>query len=296
MKWRKLGLVFNASGQFPWMQTHAAYPLVENLPEEGRVRVFFATRDELNRSSIASLVLDLHNLTVDQLSTQPWLRPGELFDADGVTPGSLFTDADGLTYLYYLGWKIDGPRFSNSIGLALRRPGENVFTRNSSQPMLGVGGVDPLTLSYPWVMHTEWGWKMWYGSHESWETENFEMVHSLRCATSIDGLHWQRNAIPVLSLRFESGEFAMSRPCVIKHAGLYKMWFSHRAPGYRIGYAESEDCQHWFRSESNLSHSSSGWDSESVEYACVFEHNNRLYMLYNGNAYGRTGFGLAVAD
>jgi hypothetical protein len=28
----------------------------------------------------------------------------------------------------------------------------------------------------------------------------------------------------------------------------------------------------------------------------VFEHDGALYMLYNGNGYGRTGFGIAVLE
>jgi hypothetical protein len=31
-----------------------------------------------------------------------------------------------------------------------------------------------------------------------------------------------------------------------------------------------------------------------VAYPCVFRHAGRLYMLYNGNDYERTGVGLAV--
>jgi len=33
-----------------------------------------------------------------------------------------------------------------------------------------------------------------------------------------------------------------------------------------------------------------------VEYPFVFEHNGLRYMLYNGNSYGKTGFGIAVLD
>jgi hypothetical protein len=39
-----------------------------------------------------------------------------------------------------------------------------------------------------------------------------------------------------------------------------------------------------------------GWDSEMIEYPFVFEHDGLRYMLYNGNGYGRSGFGLAVAS
>jgi hypothetical protein len=38
----------------------------------------------------------------------------------------------------------------------------------------------------------------------------------------------------------------------------------------------------------------SGGDSEMIEYPHVFDHQGRRYMLYNGNGYGQTGFGLAM--
>ena len=38
------------------------------------------------------------------------------------------------------------------------------------------------------------------------------------------------------------------------------------------------------------------WDSEMICYPYVFEHKDDLYMLYNGNDYGKTGFGLAVLE
>ena len=40
----------------------------------------------------------------------------------------------------------------------------------------------------------------------------------------------------------------------------------------------------------------SGWDDDMIEYASVFLHEGRYYMLYCGNEFGRAGFGLAVAD
>jgi hypothetical protein len=42
--------------------------------------------------------------------------------------------------------------------------------------------------------------------------------------------------------------------------------------------------------------SDDGWDSEMIEYPFVFKHDGLRYMLYNGNGYGRSGFGLAVAS
>jgi hypothetical protein len=76
------------------------------------------------------------------------------------------------------------------------------------------------------------------------------------------------------------------------------MWFGSRKKSYSIGYAESEDGKSWIRKDSDvgIAPSSSGWDSEGVTYPFLFEHSGQMYMLYNGNHYGRTGFGIAVLE
>jgi len=33
-----------------------------------------------------------------------------------------------------------------------------------------------------------------------------------------------------------------------------------------------------------------------IEYPYVFDHGGEKYMLYNGDSYGRTGFGIAVLE
>jgi hypothetical protein len=42
--------------------------------------------------------------------------------------------------------------------------------------------------------------------------------------------------------------------------------------------------------------SAEGWDSEMIEYPFVFKHKGLRYMIYNGNGYGKTGFGLAACS
>jgi hypothetical protein len=76
------------------------------------------------------------------------------------------------------------------------------------------------------------------------------------------------------------------------------MWFCSRGPAYRIRYAESSDGVDWTRGDdpAALDVSTNGWDAEMIEYPCVFDHNGTRYMLYAGNGFGRTGFGLAVLE
>lgn len=61
-------------------------------------------------------------------------------------------------------------------------------------------------------------------------------------------------------------------------------------------FAESTNGLDWQRKdeEAGIDVSENGWDSEMIEYPFIFDHKGTRYMLYNGNSYGKTGFGLAV--
>ena len=65
---------------------------------------------------------------------------------------------------------------------------------------------------------------------------------------------------------------------------------------YRLGYAESKDGLEWIRKDQQvgISRSESGWDSEMMEYCHRYAHGNRTYLFYNGNQFGRSGFGYAT--
>jgi hypothetical protein len=74
------------------------------------------------------------------------------------------------------------------------------------------------------------------------------------------------------------------------------MCFACRGERYRIGAALSDDGLNWTRLDESmgLNPSSSGWDSEMTCYPALFWHRERLWVAFNGNGYGATGFGLAV--
>ena len=85
---------------------------------------------------------------------------------------------------------------------------------------------------------------------------------------------------------------------MIRDGERYRMWFAARGERYRLAYAESDDGVTWRRADADagLEPSDSGWDSEMVEYPAVLDHDGARYLLYNGNDYGRTGVGYAVAN
>jgi hypothetical protein len=74
------------------------------------------------------------------------------------------------------------------------------------------------------------------------------------------------------------------------------MCFACRGDRYRIGSAVSRDGVNWTRMDEilGLKRAATGWDSEMTCYPSLFWFKDKLWMLYNGNGYGLTGFGLAV--
>ena len=70
---------------------------------------------------------------------------------------------------------------------------------------------------------------------------------------------------------------------------------NHKA-SYKLGYAYSSDLINWHRDDSlaGIEPSASGWDSEMQCYPNAFELNGSIHLLYNGNEFGRNGFGLAT--
>ncbi len=296
--WQKLGCIYLPQAKYPWMQSHAANPVAEKLGE-GRIRVYFGCRGEENRTSIASFVISVGRpRDINELSESPILSPGApgRFDDSGVSMGCL-SYHEGKTFLYYLGWNLGVTvPWRNSIGLATAEAGTAHFEKAFHAPVMDRSHEDPFTISYPWIVQEEGVWKMWYGSNLSWGRSERDMDHYLKYAESDDGIHWRRDGKVILEPADES-EYAFAKPCVLKIGGVYHLWFSYRGDRYLIGYARSIDGKQWERGDANLGLdvSNEGWDSESVEYSCVFVENDSLFMLYNGNDYGRTGIGLARA-
>lgn len=299
MRWKKLGVIFCPENQWDWMFSHAANPVAEFLHDD-LFRIYFSCRDQMNRSSIAYIDINIMDpFRIITISTSPVISYGipGCFDDSGASMGCIVKNSD-KRYLYYLGWNLGMTvPWRNSIGLATQESTSNEFKRYSPAPIVDRHHVDPFSISYPWVLCDEGKWKMWYGSNLTWGKEQADMAHVIKYAESHDGIHWHREGNIAINFQNQN-EYALSKPCILKEGGTYKMWYSYRGNHYRIGYAESTDGIFWIRkdNEVGIDVSSKGWDSDSIAYPCVFDHKGLRYMLYNGNGYGKTGFGIAVLE
>lgn len=298
MKWQKTCLIFQPQKKLDWMVTHAALPIAQRVSGD-IFRIYFCSRDSHGRAQIGYLEADLTKpMDILFISDNPIISLGPLgaFDDRGVT-SSWITSHNGKLYQYYTGWSLGVTvPFYFYIGLALSENGGKTFTKVSESPILGRNNIDPYLTASPCVIWENGKWRMWYVSGVKWEVENSKPKHyyHIKYAESLDGIAWKREG--KVSIDFKSDEeYAISRPCVIRENTLYKMWYSCRGRNYRIGYAESHDGITWVRKdeEAGIDVSELGWDSEMIEYPFVFDHKGERYMLYNGNGYGKTGFGLA---
>lgn len=298
--WQKTGLLYSPSGtRHPKLATHAANPLAVHM-EGDLFRVFFSGRDEHNRSSVGAVDVDIVRGTVVREHAQPFFEygPEGSFYADGVSIGNCY-EAQGTRYMLFMGWQTPpGGHWRGDIGRLVVKP-DLSLALDGTQPFMGCDETDRVSLSYPWVEPSPGGgFDMWYGSTVSWDAGNGEMLHVLNHATSGDGHTWQRHGLAV-PYRLGRAQ-AFSRPSVVRSAdGSLDMWFSYRngtGQTYRIGRARSADGREWHDAleSTGIDVSPGGWDSEMIEYPFVFEHRGKRYMLYNGNGFGRTGFGMAL--
>jgi hypothetical protein len=302
-RWRRLGRLVSPEEAGPWGASHASYPT--GLPLDGDVvRVFFSRRDTLHRSHLGSVDFAIRHERIERVSIPrgPLLGPGPrgAFDADGISASSFARVGDRLM-AYYLGWSVGrNVPFSNFVGVAVGDRNGDRFEKPFLAPIVGRSEVNPFSLGYPWVLKIGELWRMWLGSHVAWGPVGLDMKVVIKTADSTDGLAWQSSpkiAIDLLG-SLDPEEFAISRPVVLAEPDGYSMWYGRRFLNYRLGYAVSADGDTWDRRDDDIvmTGPAGAWEAAEMTYPCVFDHGGRRYMLYNGDGYGRTGFGIAILE
>lgn len=191
-------------------------------------------------------------------------------------------------------------RFYVFSGLAISSDGGEHFERSSQVPILDRTDDELLFRVIHSVIHENGTWRAWYGGGSHFQAGNQKSlpVYDIRYLESEDGYNFSRKGKVVLPIDRVNNEHRVGRPYVIKHDGVYQMYFGGgtEATTYRLAFAESKDGIHWKRDDARLSFrpSGTGWDSEMMGYPAVISVGDETYMFYNGNRYGYDGFGCAV--
>jgi len=302
--WVKRGLIFDPQVHAPWIHSHAQVPTAFEM--DHHLRIFFAGRNEKGTSFITYVDVSKDDpCEIIYVHGEPILPLGRTgtFDDEGMMPSDLVVD-QGKVHMFYSGWnrRLTAP-YHNATGLLVSEDKGVTFQRPFEGPVLDRIATEPYLAVTPTVLIENGIWKMWYVSGVSWQEiqGRYEPVYVIKHAHSVDGIQWIRPAAVCIQSRHEVEAF--SRPCVVRDGNLYKMWFCFRDSvdyrggqgSYNLGYAESPDGIQWIRKdeESAWALSSDAWETEMRCYPYVIDIGDKRYMFYNGNGFGRSGFGFA---
>jgi predicted GH43/DUF377 family glycosyl hydrolase len=214
-----------------------------------------------------------------------------------------------LVYGYTCGWnRRVTVSVDTAIGLAISRDNGLTFHRIGPGPVLAASRHEPCLVGDGFVMIIDGVFHMWYIFGTGWKKyapdAAPDRTYKIGHATSPDGVTWTKEETrQIIADRLGTDE-SQALPTVVKIGDRYHMFFCYRESfdfreakdrGYRIGHAWSDDLSNWTRDDDtpSLEGSTGAWDSDMQCYPYVFECDGKVYLLYNGNEFGRHGFGLA---
>lgn len=318
MKWIKRGKIFD--------------PIQHKLPNnclqfsqspqalvfDDFIRIYFSTRavDPVNNkylSHIAFVDMKKNLQDIIRTSTDTVIPLGDLgcFDEHGIFPMSVMRHGNAV-YGYTCGWnRRTSVSVDTAIGLAISHDNGLTFQRIGNGPVLAASLHEPYLVGDGFVKVINGIFHMWYIFGTGWKKFSPESMpdrtYKIGHATSKDGIEWTKEeARSIIPDRIGADE-SQALPTVISIGQRHHMFFCYRESfdfrqtkgrGYRIGHAWSDDLLNWTRDDKNpqLEGSPGEWDSDMQCYPHVFECDGKVFLLYNGNEFGRYGFGLAELE
>lgn len=300
MKWEKKGLIHRPKSNASWNKKYDILPTPYFIEKDNVIRVFFGTTDDMNFGRITFIDIDADNplnVVYEHDDYVVDLGRDGTFDDCGVVPSSIIRKNDRY-YMYTVGFQrtVKTP-YMLFAGL-LESSDLRSFSRVSESPILPRVGLRCISQGAPCVIFDEGMYKMWHWYATKWIDVNNKkfMDYHIGYAESTDGVSWNMHDEYCLKPEQSLNEFGVARPWVFKDDGVYHMYYSTRYVDklYRISYAYSFDGLKWIRTNQiPFDVSDKGWDSEMICYPSVLKVKNKLYMFYNGNNNGETGFGYA---
>lgn len=230
------------------------------------------------------------------------------FDEHGIFPFSPFVD-DKRLLAFTSGWsRRQSVSVETAIGIAESVDGGETFNRvgdgpvlcsSLHEPFLVVDGFVVKKKSHEYCMFYIYGvdWKHYPDSNQP------ERTYKIGMAISVDLINWNKCGKQLICDVIENE--AQALPTVIYWKNKWRMFFCYRSTvnfrtekkcAYKIGYATSNDMLSWNRDDSKIKLPVTEWNSEMQCYPNVFNIGDELFLAYNGNHFGRYGFGIVKVE
>jgi hypothetical protein len=296
--WAKGGLILATAAEMR-ARSHAMLPTPYLSGDH--LEVYFAACDDGMRGRIYAVDL-AGGFPVPRIARETRLvldlgKPGD-FDCDGVNPCQVVARGDDI-FLYYIGWQrvSEAVPYRLFVGLAVSRDRGTTYTRVSRNPILPSVRGEEYFRTAAHIYQTPSGWAALYiGGNEFIDGKDGKRlpVYCLRRAISEDGITWPGPGEPLLLPDRARGEIGFGRP-----------WLWHDRQGKPVlmisartetGYSLIEvgfDAENRLRRRSLIEPSAAGWDCEMTCFAAACAGQEQEWLFYNGNGFGRSGFGIA---
>lgn len=323
MKWKKIGKIFDPTQhQLPNNCVQFAQS-PQALVFDDFVRIYFSTRalDSKGKylSHIAFVDMQKNLQEVIRVSDHTVIPLGGLgcFDEHGIFPMSVMRHGDAI-YGYTCGWnRRVSVSVDTAIGLAISKDNGLTFQRIGDGPVLAASLNEPCLVGDGFVKVINGIFHMWYIFGTGWKQfapdQAPDRTYKIGHASSTDGVEWVKEEARCIIPDLLGQDESQALPSVIEINGRHHMFFCYRESfdfrktkgrSYRIGHAWSDDLTNWTRDvEASplsplppLQGAPEEWDGDMQCYPHVFECDGKVCLLYNGNEFGRYGFGLAVLE
>ena len=271
-------------------------------------RIFFSDRDLDNHSKIKYFdfclakkeIISFENLVIDEKITND-------FDRDGKIPSSILK-IDEEYYLLYTGIKL-GKKFPyhNSIGV-LKSHNLNTFHSLNNEPLIPSSSIKKNYFNSAGNLFLSKGiFYLFYSSCFKWEiiSSKMEPSYNINLAKSNDlkSLRLCNNASPIVNFNDDDGgavnfsivkipDFFLAFSCSRKKT-LYR---DNANNAYKLLAFKSNDLYSWDPLEIEYESSDSKWDNIMKCYPSAIIFNEKIYIFFNGNGFGKTGIGLAEVE
>jgi hypothetical protein len=313
MNWTKLGQIFDPTDHALLNGCAEFAQSPQALVCAKFVRVYFSTRQRDGPGKYLSHVsfvdFDRKLSRVLGVAKHVVIELGGLgcFDEHGIFPMNPMRDGNRVL-AYTTGWNRKvSVSVDSSIGLAVSTDDGCTFQKMGAGPIVTSSLYEPFLIADAFVSIHGGTYHMWYIYGTAWSAatsgDPADRIYKIGHATSSDGVAWQKENKQLIGDKLGSSE-CQALPTVLRFDEKYHMFFCYRQQfgfrkeregAYRIGYAFSDDLATWVRDDhrAGIDVSPNGWDSDMQCYPNVFECDGQIYLLYNGNEFGRHGFGLA---
>jgi hypothetical protein len=281
-------------------------------------RVYFSSRRKIRNgnlpiSEVLFVDFELEFKSIIEYSREEILSKPILgaFDEHGIFPFHPYRNSKQEFYGYISGWsrRISVP-VETSIGISQSFDQGKTFQRIGPGPVLSASSSEPYLVGDPFVIEDNGVLHMFYIAGTAWKSfanENGpQRVYKIKKASSRDGIVWTKENVNLINDLIGPDE-CQALPTVVKLKDQFVMAFCFRSAfgfrtepdlGYKLDFAVSNDLIHWERNSGfvSLSQHPSGWDSDMKCYPNLSISDKEIFLLYNGNDFGKNGFGLAIGS